>query len=130
MTLRRSKFPRATPAVLTLATGLGLTAALSLPGNAGNMPVTCQAVLSDRGGMVEIAGFVETLQSAYGTYEMEIRSAAGNSISQAGDFETFANQRIELSQAMLSGRASGHSVKLRVRVGGKTYICPSSDQQI
>lgn len=130
MSFSISRFPRATPITLASIFVVGLSAALALPGHADSSGLSCEVVLSDLGGLVEIAAYVETDETAYGTYKMDIRQGrAGNTIQQSGDFEALSGLRTELSQAVLSGNARDYDVKLSVSTNGKRQVCPTGDSQ-
>ncbi|KUO57725.1 MAG: hypothetical protein APF80_02495 [Alphaproteobacteria bacterium BRH_c36] len=107
--------------VIVIAAAVSCVGA-SIPASADGS-VSCSIQVSRNGGMTALTGLARASSPVSGTYEFVVTSTGSggsSNIVQSGDFSASGGQTEELGQVAVGG---GYSAKLKVRAGGRTYVC-------
>lgn len=116
------------PAIATfLVIGLAATGAAVGAGQAtGDPSDVCSIEAHARGGMVEIAGIIDSDTTLAGSYRFEVAGSgpSGNSnINQGGSFEAGPSGPVTLGKVTLNSSGATYDVRLAVSTPGTDFVC-------
>jgi len=123
MTLTR--LPLIVTALALGAAAFGVTAGA----NAAAGSDLCSIETHARGGMVEIAGIVESDTPISGSYRFEVVSSGPggkSNINQGGSFNAGPGGPVTLGRVTLGNPGATYDVRLAVSANGNDYVCEDS----
>lgn len=94
--------------------------------NAANTADICAIEANAHGGMVEIAGVLDSDVAMSGSYRFEVVSSgpSGNSnINQGGAFTANPGDNVTLGKVTLGNPGAVYDVRLTVSTAGSDYVC-------
>jgi carbon monoxide dehydrogenase subunit G len=126
---REQRPVRFTPAVLSLAVGLGVIGTIAAGATsveAASDGVSCEVQIKTGSGSVSLEGIVRSDTSIDGTYQLVVTrsgGSGGSNIDQGGEFSAAAGEDTSLGTVMLSGIGGTYVAKLKVKWNGSSTVC-------
>ena len=104
----------------------GVTLWTANDSQAGSETARCEITGTDSGGMIALAGHVDTGPETSGTYRLTVQGSgnSGNtSISQGGRFTTSIDGTATLGKVRLGSTGAVYEADLKIAIGSETYSC-------